>query len=492
MKHIRTFTAVLLAMSLPTGCELIYPESSDSENTSSSESSPESTSSSTENSNSENSTNISSSTETTIRPEPPEVKPVIYPEMKIKLSSEMEEIMELFGDLGAFYHEYLGLEPAWERITSRKGADGFRNENDRYFGKIVNADITTYSALMAKLKSMLTDKCIEDTSENILDWFSTNENDELYVQNRGAGGYLGTDYIRINSIDYPNNETIELDMSTVGEKENWGLEEDWIDDFKITLKKTDCGLRINEIGNYPYFDFAYLKCVVYNNVNMVLDNAPEYVKKAREESDWQRPLTETEEIIKLLEDYSDFFFAMAPSYPDNEKFMDKSQKITIDAVNSLNEPYTAEYYKAVGLPANTLDELNEKLDGFVTEKPKSDFLKMTDDNFFTVADNGDIYISNYPFGRATVFDKDKLYLDSIEYPDDNTILVTVTSFRDKESWGTVKDIIDTSTAKIIRTDDGLRINECNIDIISYFGSFDEIIFDDIPLKNLKAPKNGSL
>lgn len=476
MKHIKILTAILLSAALLTGCEFIYPESSDSESSSSSESSPESTSSSTESSTSYNSTIVSSSTETTIRPEPPEVKPVVYPEMELKLSSEMGEIMNLFGEFGAFFYEYLGSEMAWERLISGEGKDIFQPENSNAFGKVLNADITTYSALTEKLKSMLTDKCIENTSEDILDWFSTNENDELYVQKRGAGGYLGYDYFRINSIGYPDGEIIALDMSRVGEKENWGYDEDCAEDFRVVLKKTDGGLRIDEFTGNP-LDFACLGLVVYNNVYMVLDNVPEYAKKIREESGWQKPLNETEEILKLLKDYSDFYFAMTPS--ENEKFMDKSQKISIDAVNSLNEPYTAEYYKAVGLPANTLDELTEKLDGFVTEKPKSGFLKMTDDNFFTVADNGDIYISNYPFGRATVFDKDKLYLDSIEYPDDNTILVTVTSFRDKESWGTVKDIIDTSTAKIIRTDDGLRINECNIDIISYFGSFDEIIFDDI-------------
>lgn len=379
MKHIRTFTAILLAVSFLTGCELIYPESSPS-----SESSSESTNSSTESSNPDNLTNISSSTETTIRSEPPEVKPVIYPEMKIKLSSEIEEIIELFGDFGEFYGEYLGLEPAWDRITLGEDADGFRNENDCYLGKIVNGNITTYSALIEKLKSMLTDKCIENTSEDILDWFGTNENDDLYVQNRGAGGYLGYDYFRINSIGYPDEKTIALDMSRVGEKEEWGYDEDLAEDFQMILKRTDGGLRIDEITGYP-LDFAYLGLVVYNNVYMVLDNAPEYVKKAREESGWQRPLNETEEIIKLLEYYSD---------------------------------------------SNTA-QTNEKIS-----------------------------------------DTDKLYLNSIEYPDSNTILVTV-------ALSDGKDNGDAASARIIRTGDGLRIGECDPSIVDYFSYFKEIIFDDI-------------
>lgn len=281
MEHIKALIAILLTAALLTGCELIYPEGSDGGSSSSSENSPKSTSSSTESSTSCNSTTVSSSTETTIHPEPSEVKPVVYPEIELKLSSEMEKIIGLFGYFGEFYGEYLGLEPAWDRITSGDGTDGFRNENERYFGKIVNADITTYSALIEKLKSMLTDKSIEDTSENILDWFSTNENDDLYVQNRGAGGYLGYDYLRINSIGYPDEETITLDMSRVGEKENWGYDEDLVEDFQMILKKTDGGLRIDEITGNP-LDFACLRFVVYNNVYMVLDNVPEYVKKLRE------------------------------------------------------------------------------------------------------------------------------------------------------------------------------------------------------------------
>lgn len=167
MKHIKTFTAVFLAVSLLTGCELIYPESFPSP-----ESSSESTNSSTESSNFDNSNDISSSTETTIRPEPPEVKPVIYPEMKIKLSSEMEEIIELFGDFGEFYGEYLGLEPAWDRITLGEDADGFRNENDCYLGKIVNGNITTYSALIEKLIRTEDGLRIGECDPSIADYFS--------------------------------------------------------------------------------------------------------------------------------------------------------------------------------------------------------------------------------------------------------------------------------------------------------------------------------
>ena len=268
MKHIKALTAILLSAVLMTGCELIYPESSESESTFSSESSSEIT-----NSSSESTYNISTViSSTNNKPEPPEIKPVEYPETELKLSSEMEDIIDLFGKFGAFNREYLIFDNI-DKVASGEG--GFRDENDHYYGKVTNASITTYSALIETLNSMLTDKCIEETSEHILDYFRTNENDELFLRSFGAGGYLGSDYIRINSIGYPDDETILLDMSTVGEKENWGyedngFEEDWIMDFKITLKRTDNGLRIDEIDGHPYLDFAYLNDIVYNDVHMAM------------------------------------------------------------------------------------------------------------------------------------------------------------------------------------------------------------------------------
>lgn len=317
MNRFIKITACLLAVSILTGCGQSGTNSSDNTTSLSSENISDSTASSSEisshgavSSSETTSKSAGSPTETAVsKDNASKVTPSTdndetlddsKPEMEMKLSPEMEEITDLFGEFGKFYYEYCGSDSAWDHITSGEGADSFENENGIHFGKVVNAEIKTYGALMDKLKSMLTDKCIEDTSEDILDWFRTNENDDLYVRNRGAGGYLGYDYLRINSIGYPEGDTIALDMSRVGEKENWDYEEDLAEDFKITLKKTDNGLRIDEMTGDP-LDFAALGLVVYNNVYMVLDNVPEYAEKIRKESGLRRTPGKTEEIIKLLE-----------------------------------------------------------------------------------------------------------------------------------------------------------------------------------------------
>lgn len=470
MKHIKTLS-LLLAVSMLAGCKEGGDTDDSSENIISSQSSFSTT------------TEITSDTS-----EPPEEIPpeptIVYPEMKIKLSPEMEEIKKTLEEFGRFYDTYLGQEFKQEYLFE-KNADRFTDETDEYstYVKVTNGGITTYSAMTEKLVSIFTDNCLEETSAEIREWFRAGENDELYVRKIGAGGYLGESYIRINSVSYPDGETILLDMSMVGEKEDWGYDEDVVEDFKITLKRTDGGLLIDSFGgDKHHFLSMTLNTLVYNKMYLLLDNMTEYetIREAEHIANgWQRPLNETEQIIKLLEDYADFYLAMTPTL-NTERFMDKTQKISVNRTSVSGEPYTLEYYKTVGLPANTLDELNEKLDGLVGENLKNEFLKMTDNKFFTVAENGDLYMSPEPYGRGLGLGMDVLYLDSIEYPDENTVLITVTSFGAKENWNTDEDIINKASAKLIRTDDGFRIAECDITLPDYFGFYNELVYDAIP------------
>ena len=213
------------------------------------------------------------------------------------------------------------------------------------------------------------------------------------------------------------------------------------------------------------------------------ENSPPFENVIKEliivENGQKRSLNDKEQPIRLLSDYAEFYLAMTPTM-NTEQLMDKTRKISVERTNVLGKPYTFEYYKTVGLPANTFDELNEKLDGLVGEELKNDFLKMTENGFFTVAENGDLYMSPDPYGRGLGLGMDTLYLDSIEYPDENTVLITVTSFGAKENWGADKDIISKAGAKLVRTSDGLRIEACDITIPDYFGFYDELILDEIP------------
>ena len=409
---------------------------------------------------------------------------ITYPKMTIKLSPENEEIKKTLEEFGRLYAAYCGMD-MYQNYLFEKNADGFPDENDDgvWYTRVSKGGITTYSEMTEKLHSILTDNGIEETREYIADWFRAGDDDALYVRRQGAGGFLGESYTRINSISYPDNDTILLDMSTVGEAEEWGYAEDLVEDFQITLKRTGEGLRIDSFGgDTHHFLSLTMNLLQYKNVFMLLDNETEFeASLAAEDAEngWQRPLNKTEIALKLLEDYGHFYLDMTPTY-EPERLMDKSHKITVEKLGVDGNPYTRDYYKATGLPANTLGELTTTLDGLVTENLKQDFLKMTDTNFLTVAENGDLYMSTDPYGRGLGVGMDALYLDSIEYPDNNTILITVTSYGSGELWGRTQDILDTASAKLVKTENGWRIDECDVSITDFFGFYNELIIDFVP------------
>lgn len=482
MKHIKALS-LLLALTLTlTACKENDGRSSEVNESLITQSTPQSTSSAAQ------STSIP---EEISEPDVGGFPVVIYPKMTVKTDGELAEIAAVLGEFGRFYGTYLSME-LYQDYLFEKNADRFTEEvtvnnktYDETYVKVSKCGITTFSAMTEKLNSLFTENCLDETSERIREWFRAGENDELYVRRIGAGGYLGESYLRINKISRPDDVTITVDMSVIGEAEDWGYDEDLAEDLTVTLKRENDGLKIDSFGGDKHHLISFIMSFVqYKNVFFTLDNITEFeLQREAEDADnpnkYYRPLNETEEILKLLEDYADFYLAMTPTM-NIERYIDKTQKISVERTNVSGEPYTLEYYKTVGLPANTLDELNEKLDGIVGEELKNDFLKMTDNRFFTVAENGGLYMSADPYGRSLGLGMDALYLDSIEYPDENTVLITVTSFGAKENWDADKDIISKATAKLVRTSDGLRIEACDVTIPDYFGYYNELVLGELP------------
>ena len=184
-----------------------------------------------------------------------------------------------------------------------------------------------------------------------------------------------------------------------------------------------------------------------------------------------------EQVFRLFKDYALFYYAMTPS-TDLSGFIDKSQKISVDIIGYDGKNYKEDYFKAVNLPALTITELEENLDGFCTENLKNEFLKMTENGFFTVNENCELYISSNGFGRGIGLGMDSLYLDSIEYPDENVMIVNVISFGGKDNWNTEEDLEEEAEIKFILTENGWRIDECDINAVDFFYFYNEITCGD--------------
>lgn len=187
-------------------------------------------------------------------------------------------------------------------------------------------------------------------------------------------------------------------------------------------------------------------------------------------------LTETERIFKIMKDYGDFYYDMQPGTDTElEKIADKNTKITVKG-------RTYPFLKLTNAPANTMTELGEKLDGLVTEKLKNEFIDSVknDDYHYQIKDD-DIYVTKECFAYGAPYGADRLYLNSIEYPDEKTVLVNMTSFGDKAKWETEKDIENKFSITLVRTDDGFRIEECDSIAVAYLEYYNEIFYGDISL-----------
>lgn len=187
-------------------------------------------------------------------------------------------------------------------------------------------------------------------------------------------------------------------------------------------------------------------------------------------------LTEAEQIFKLMKNYGNLYYSLQPgSYAALEKIADKKSKIMVEG-----KDYP--YLKLTKAPANTMTELSEKLDGLVTEKLKNEFLdSITNNNYHYQIKDGNIYVTEECFAYGMGHGMDCLYLDSIEYSDENTVLVNMTSFGDKNNWETEKDIEDKFTVKLVRTDDGLKIDDCNSMAAAFLYYYNEFTYGDIAL-----------
>lgn len=137
------------------------------------------------------------------------------------------------------------------------------------------------------------------------------------------------------------------------------------------------------------------------------------------------------------------------------KIVDTEQSIKKETEDN---PYW--FYKVVKGEMNSEKRFNEALDKIFTEKFKSEFFEYNKDDL--IVSDGFIYL-NFRMKRVGAVGTGMSYLElnSFEYPDENTILMTVTSVGDKNEWGLDADLRDTITVKFVRKDGTLRIDEIN-------------------------------
>lgn len=184
-------------------------------------------------------------------------------------------------------------------------------------------------------------------------------------------------------------------------------------------------------------------------------------------------LTENEQIMKLLYDYSHFIFIT--SFPVNEWNFDivyEEDKIYVDKDTNevISSPedaqgFCSDLYK---VKESWINELN----GMITENMKNGLI----DEYVYIYQN-EWYIRPTSGLGGIGLGQSELILQSYEKPDENTLILNFTCVGYKEEWGTEEDIIDEGQVILKKTENGYLIDQCDFHTTEWLTRFSKIKYE---------------
>lgn len=184
-------------------------------------------------------------------------------------------------------------------------------------------------------------------------------------------------------------------------------------------------------------------------------------------------LTENEQIMKLLYDYSHFIFIT--SFPVNEWNFDivyEEDKIYVDKDTNevISSPedaqgFCSDLYK---VKESWINELN----GMITENMKNGLI----DEYVYIYQN-EWYIRPTSGLGGIGLGQSELILKSYEKPDENTLILNFTCVGYKEEWGTEEDIIDEGQVILKKTENGYLIDQCDFHTTEWLTRFSKIKYE---------------
>lgn len=292
MRHIKALAAILIAALTLTGCSrnenstsdgdgassaqsaaadssIVTSDTSDTSSTSSTTNTSSSAESTSEISNAPESKPESSLTSTSSTPETSKPEETSEPAEPV-YQTEFEQALAVLSDLAYIDYEMHPIDsnfPEGLVDTSQFVADVVdydENSKPQYtsdstFYKVVGGPVRTEEQFNNLLNNIFTEKLKQSYTQNPERKFRFKDGD-LYIAGYGAGGVgLGMSYLEFNSFEHLDENTILMKVTSVGDKEEWGLDEDIRDETTIKfVKGSDGKLRIDECDVYnasQYFGF---------------------------------------------------------------------------------------------------------------------------------------------------------------------------------------------------------------------------------------------
>lgn len=129
---------------------------------------------------------------------------------------------------------------------------------------VVDGDVTTKTDLINKMKPIFTDEFADEMLLNLCEsrgrtHYYFDDADNIYIAYADGGSLLGFDALYITSVDESDADAFILNMTAFGSAENWDYDDgDAIEDFTVTLKRTNKGLKIDKCDSTACMYITYL------------------------------------------------------------------------------------------------------------------------------------------------------------------------------------------------------------------------------------------
>lgn len=190
---------------------------------------------------------------------PSSSEPTVSDDQPQREPTESEQILKLLADYGKFIHRYmLPIDPKnWEdlpvidrnvSISVYYRWDGTSETISIIDSDQSDVDYKVFCKVKDEWLDVLDSLATENQKQQLIQespYFINYEGD-IYLSRVGAGGDgLGMSYLVLDSIEYTDENTIACKVTSVGDKDEWGLESDWVESETVTIKRTDKGLRVD-------------------------------------------------------------------------------------------------------------------------------------------------------------------------------------------------------------------------------------------------------
>lgn len=173
-------------------------------------------------------------------------------------------------------------------------------------------------------------------------------------------------------------------------------------------------------------------------------------------------MTETEKINYILRRFKDFSY----DYIDCKTVKDyvSGEYIEIEKYSEyMGENYTEKWYRITDGDILSMEQLESSMKEICTDK-MIDFLDM--ENYYCEKD-GFLYLSENAGNDGGVLGVDEVYIKSVDYPDDTTVILNMHAYGNAEYWELSEDFREDFTVTLKKSGNELLIDECDLNGISY-------------------------